>query len=82
MQASLQPKLVQTKSLPGRVRNFRTDVKGSQTIQVDWDEPVKNSPNQDESSIRYRLFYVKSNASMEDEEETQLLVSTHIRTPQ
>lgn len=49
---------------------MRAEVLGSETIQVDWDFP---STKLGSEAFRFKLFYIKSNAS-EDELETQVLV--------
>uniref|UniRef100_A0A915DZZ9 Uncharacterized protein n=1 Tax=Ditylenchus dipsaci TaxID=166011 RepID=A0A915DZZ9_9BILA len=56
--------------VPGKVRNLRAEVLGSETIVVDWDPPaVTSSPE----ALRYKLFYIKTNSS-DDEKETQVLM--------
>uniref|UniRef100_A0A914DW50 Neogenin n=1 Tax=Acrobeloides nanus TaxID=290746 RepID=A0A914DW50_9BILA len=65
----LQVTTSKEQAVPGKVRNLRAHVLGSQTIQVEWDPPSLSGPD----AIRYKLFYLKSNAD-KDEEETQVFM--------
>ncbi|KAI1710055.1 fibronectin type III domain-containing protein [Ditylenchus destructor] len=56
---------------PGRVRNLKADVTGSDAIKVDWDPPADTLLTSD--PVRYKLFYAKGNAT-EEEKETQVLM--------
>lgn len=62
--------------MPGRVRNLRAEVLGSDSIRVNWDAPHSATSEKALLPTRYKLYYIRTNISAaDDEKETQVLLS-------